>query len=225
MNVPRGNKAYLEYVGNILDIVRPNMTAWEISTTRFKRVENPYLNTVKSYNINAAKATRGDKSAADLKVDMKKLKPLVSDFVVYLRGNTNIPDEMLIIMNIPPRRSTYHKAHPVPEDEAVFEFRRVAHMLYKIIMQSLADGQPRKTMTDRRRHHGYRFQYILIDHAAPIPDVEAITNWKTLEFTKLRETITFPESAEGKRLIGRAAWMNHSLQCGPWSEPVNITLS
>ena len=225
MSVPKGNKAYLEYVGNILDIVRPNMTAWEISTTRFKRVENPYLNTVKSYNINAAKATRGDKSAADLKVDMKKLKPIVSDFVVYLRGNTNIPDEMLIIMNIPMHRSTYHKAHPVPEDDAVFEFRRVAHLLYKIVMQSLAAGQPRKTMTDRSRHHGYRFDYIIIDHDAPIPAPETITSWERLEFTKLRETITFPESAEGKRLIGRAAWMNHSLQCGPWSEPVNMTLS
>ena len=225
MSVPRGNKAYLEYVGNILETVRPNMTAWEISTTRFKRVENPYLNTVKSYDKNAAKATRGDKSAIDLHDDMKKLRPIVAVFVIFLRGNTNIPDDMLAVMNIPPRLRTYHQAQPAPDDDAVFEVRRVAHLLYQILMQSLAAGHPRQTMTDRRRHYGYRFEYIIIDHAAPIPDIETITNWEFLEFTKLRNNITFPQAAEGKRLIGRAAWINNRLQPGPWSEPVNITLS
>ena len=225
MSVPRSNKAYLEYVDNILETVRANMTAWGISTTEFKRVENPYLNTRKAYDRNAAKATRGDKSAADLHVDMQRLKPIISDFVISLRGNLTISDDMLIIMNIPLRRRTYHQAHPAPEDDAVFEFRRIAHLLYQIVMQSLAAGHPRQTMTDRRRHHGYWFDYIIIDHDAPIPDPETITNWEHREFTKLRETITFPASAEGKRLIGRAAWINRRLQNGPWSEPVNITLS
>jgi hypothetical protein len=149
-----------------------------------------------------------NKNTAALKREtFAELRVFLSTYVYVLLANTNVPDEAIDGMGLPPRKHHFHGPLPEP-DEAPEQTAIVGqHHDVTVYVAVAILGQPVEYLA-KKGYHGFIIRYRREDE----------TEWRERYSTRLHLTLYFDAEDQGKNLHIIVAWINPRLQHGPWSD-------
>jgi hypothetical protein len=239
--VPQEDGKLLPFATLIETTARANKepTKWYIPVGLIDTLSADIAAAQNAWNANANEAMRNHQTVVAKNAAFVTLHRYLSLFINYLEGNPRIPEEALLAMGLRPRHRGAHEPLPLPTVAPVVTLVTGQHHDIDIYLYDNQAGHPTKYLADpdhRAALIQYRFEEsVTLPTAAGevrITEVKTAGNalaggvntlagsngWEQVNSTRKHYTLIFDDTAEGKHLLVRAAWMNPRLQPGPWSD-------
>ena len=211
--VPVRNLEFLEFAQNIINNVTSH-PEWNIDEDILNAISALSETAHRDYEANANPEMKNKHTSKHQKHSIQELRTQLSAFINLLLGTPEVPDENIAAMGLRRRRRTRHEPLPPPGEMPELKLLSDQGQTVKIFLSSLRHGHPAGHLTDNRRHYGFILRYRMED------DID----WTYITTTRKTRILTFPDTAEGKRLYAQAAWLSPRLEQGPWSNEVKIRL-
>jgi hypothetical protein len=207
--MPKPDGEFIVWARAIHDTCYKNLTEWELPPTLVEQFGTLLDDAEAKYAANANKEARNKMTVVDKNTSFAALKAFLSTFVNALEGNTLIPDNEIEKMGLRPRHQKAHQPDPPPKNAPALAVLVGQHHDADVYVSSPQHGQVTHFLADEN-YLGFMLKYRF----------ESETEWHTVLSTKLHHRLIFTEAEEGKYIIMQAAWINSTLQNGPWSDEV-----
>ena len=207
--IPRKTKEFLAFTRNIHEKVALNLTVWKIDQTIANRLFTLDDAAQEADIQNSNPEKKCQKTGADLRDAIGALRSFMSEFINLLLGTPTVPDNELDAMGIRPRHPKHHEPISPTMDPLELSVRPVMHGVLDINVSTLQHGHPTEHLTNNRRNFGF----IMLYHYEGETKVHVFLSRRKHRTLKIDN----PELV-GKRVYAVAAWLNPSLDIGPWSE-------
>jgi hypothetical protein len=186
-----------------------NEGIWALDGTRLTQFDTLLHNANTAYAANNDKATKTAITSANKKAAFGELKHFEGPFIDYLVANLSVPDAALEFMGLRSRQHHAHKPLPRPTTPLVMSVKRL-HDELTIYVAEPEHDQPTSSVAPAH-YHGFMLRYRM----------EEETGYQTVVSTRLHHTLYFERADEGKRIHLSGAWVNPSLEPGPWCEEIS----
>ncbi|MDR1291491.1 MAG: hypothetical protein LBK06_09850 [Planctomycetaceae bacterium] len=207
--VPRIDSEFIAWVKSLFMTCSERATEWQLDPALLNQFAVLCDDACTKFDKNADKETKNHRTTLAKDAAFSRLKSFLSGYVNLLEGNENITDEEIDGMGLRPRHPGGHLPIPVPDEAPDLSVVVGQHHDVTIYVSTLQHGHPTHYLKDGK-YAGFICQY----------KIEGEDAWHTVISTKLHHTFIFTEAEEGKHITIRVAWLNPTMQQGPWSEEV-----
>jgi hypothetical protein len=204
---PKQDAPFIAWAKNISTQCGENMTAWNLDTELLNRLETLTGTADETYLANENPELKNRFTAAQKRAAFTELKVFLGTYVYVLLADTDIPDEAIDGMDLPPRKHHYHGPLPAPAEAPEPTAIVGQHHDVTVYVAVEITGQPVDTLT-KKGYHGFIIRYKKEDEA----------EWHEEYSTRLHVILYFDAEDQGKNLQILVAWINPRLQHGPWSD-------
>jgi hypothetical protein len=185
-----------------------NAAAWNLDAERLTELTALVTAAYDAYTANVNDRTSNKETSETKKAAFQALKQFLGLYIDSLVGNLAIPDSELKAMGLRSRTRQYHGKLPRPTEAPVVMITG-RHGQITVGVSKGSDGHPTQSVNPDR-HHGFMLRWRF----------ENETEMHFVTTTRLRHTLAFEAADELRRIVLSAAWINPTLEEGPWSEPV-----
>jgi hypothetical protein len=200
---------FLAFANGMNNQCHQNMTAWEITQHQMDIFDLRLANANASYAANNDPNTKNATTAANKKADFGELKNFLGMFINSVEGNDAVPDAALEHMGLRPRHQHVHQPLPRPTTSPVIS---VVKLHNEITVYAAQPEHDHPTASVAPVHYnGFLLHY----------KVEGQEGFREVTSTRLHHTLFFEPEEEGKRILLKAAWVNHRMETGPWSNEIS----
>jgi hypothetical protein len=200
---------FLAHVNNINEECHTHQSEWQEDPDDLTTFDGLLANANTAYEANNKPSTKNATTAAMKKAAFGELKQFMGPFINSLIGNHRVPDAALEFMGLRPRHPHFHQPLPRPTDTPVISVKKLHDEITVYAAQPEHD-QPTASVAPKD-HYGFILRY----------KKESDADYKTVVSTRLHHTLFFEREDEGKRVFLAAAWVNHRMEEGPWSNEIS----
>jgi hypothetical protein len=179
---------------------------WDIDTERLSTLRSLTATAGDAYEKNSDRATRNHLSVTRKKNAFRELRLFLSPYINYLLGNLSVPEEALATMSLRPRRRTARLPKPRPVDAPLVKVDHQRNEI-KVYVTRPDLGHPTQS-TSRESYAGFKLRWRFDTETADHIEIS----------TRLHHILFFTREDEARRIHLSAAWINHRLEEGPWSD-------
>jgi hypothetical protein len=205
----RTDEQFLSQANTINEQCSAHATEWKLSEERVHQLNMLIQNANVAYAANSDHANRNLITSTNKKAAFDELQHFLSLFIVYLKGNTDVPDDAIEIMGLPSRTRHAHEPLSAPTDAPVVSIVR-RHNEITVHVSQPKHGHPTHS-TKPKKYYGFKLRIKIEGEAESRLELS----------TRLRYTVRFNSGDEGKRITLSAAWLNRRLESGPWSNDIS----
>ncbi|MDR3197435.1 MAG: hypothetical protein LBU34_06145 [Planctomycetaceae bacterium] len=209
MYMPRKDGEFIAWSRTIYNNCTANMAAWGLDPSLMSQFQTLFETAQSTYKTNLNLELRNKASVGAKNAAFAALKRFFSAFINLLEGNLRVPDDVIVSMGLRPRRRSAHQPIPVPAETPMLTAVVGQHHTVTVYVSTLQHGHPTEFLKDKK-YAGFVLKYL----------VDGETQWQFVISTRLHYTIIFTEAEKGKYIRLQAAWVNPTMQNGPWSEEV-----
>ncbi|MDR1680663.1 MAG: hypothetical protein LBS12_02625 [Prevotellaceae bacterium] len=190
-----------------------NAALWNLDANRVTSLTS-VTNTANSAYLANVNDRTSNKETVEIKdAAFKELKRFLSLYIDYLEGNLSVPNANLVAMGLRSREHHYHEKQPVPDTIPVVKITTL-HGQVSVSVAQGEDGHPTQSVNPEH-YHGFKLRWRFLDEP----------EYQVVQTTRVRHTLLFNEADGGRHIALSVAWMNTTLEEGPWSEPVEVILN
>lgn len=182
--------------------------AWKIPDEFIVQLTSLTQHANAAYEDNSDLATKNRTTSTAKKMAFKNLKHFLGSFIKYLQGNLLVPNDALERMGLPSRVHHARRALPRPYEAPVISTTKQRDEITVHVARP-AHEQHLHTIS-KTGYYGFKLRYKKDGDPA----------YKEEIVTKLHATIRFQREDDGKKVVIAAAWVNPTMQEGPWSQDV-----
>jgi hypothetical protein len=209
----RPDKDFISLANTIETQCTEHAEEWRLDTERLRTLNMLTSIANIAYEKNSNRAIRNLITVNHKRAAFSELRNFLSPFINYLLGNLSVPDEALAVMNLRPRRRKARHPRPRPQEIPLIKVEQ-RHNELKIYVNRPELGHPIQS-SGRENYAGFKLRWRFDNEVTDHIEMS----------TRLYHTLFFNREDETKRVILAAAWMNHRLEEGPWSEDITEIVS
>ncbi|MDR0543993.1 MAG: hypothetical protein LBG30_01400 [Odoribacteraceae bacterium] len=211
---PRRDAEWIAWAQKFNTDCTTNATALKLTVAQLQELGSLIYDAKTAYDANSVRTTRNHATAAVKKAAFKVLRNHISALVMTLVGNEAIPNELLDSLGLPTRIHTGHTPKPAPTHTPDLKVESGQHHVVDAFASNPQHGQA-TTYARAPEEQGVVIRLKL----------EGEDVWREEHTSRLHTRFTFTDAEVGKRLSLQAAWLNHRMKHGPWSDVVTVIIN
>ena len=209
-------------------ITEANRAEWKLgadyNVARITELKTAANKTLDLYWIKKNPETATSQNTHKFQLSYKHMSDVARHFQHWIKGNTLVPENVLIDFMIGPRDPVKHEAKPVPHDVSGNRVDRIGLNTFTVVNFQMEEGSKRMTVRDPVNECVIR-RYAILPHGQPLPENINDLPWITLQADhNMRHTFELSPAFNGMNFILQTAFANDRGR-GPWSELYQITIS
>ncbi|MDR1380204.1 MAG: hypothetical protein LBJ47_01850 [Tannerella sp.] len=208
----RPDAEFLALANNINRQSSGHSAEWHLDPDQVATLQKLVSNANTAYAANSDIALKNRTTSAAKKFAFSELKHFLGIYINALEGNLRVPDEAIALMELRPRVRHARQPLGLPTEAPVVNVVR-QHDEITVYVSRAEHGQPAATVSpEKYGRFALRWKF------------EGETEYRTVISTRLHHTLIFEPSAETRRILLSAAFVNPRLQPGPWSDDITSVI-
>ena len=211
--IPRKDKDFLAFGRNVYELTVSRASDWGYATKELQEFSALENDAESAYEANINPRTSSRTTSALKKTSFAAYEKFLRGFVKKLEANDKVTEAELLAMGLPSRVHHAHGKLPPPSEVLDLNVTTGKHLEVDVRARIPESGHP----TEYLKHHGIagiviRFR---VDGG----------EWQERYVKRTGERLSFSPEQEGLHVTVSAAWINPSLEPGPFCPEIRVLIN
>ena len=211
--IPKRNAAFIAFNRNMYERCAAKGTDWDFTTKELQEYSALTNTAEQAYTASTNRVTRNKETTERKNVAFDALKERLFLIIHKLEGNPKVLEEDLRAMGLPSREHHAHEKLPRPKEVLDLNVTTGMHLEVDVHARIPESGHP----TEYLKHHG--LAGILLRFRVDGGE------WQERYLKRTSERLTFSPGDTAKYVTITGAWINPSLEAGPFCPELRVLIN
>ena len=211
--IPKRDAAFIAFNRNLYERCVAKGTDWDFTTKELQELSALTNTAEQAYAASMNRVTRNKETTERKNVAFEALKERLFLVIHKLEGNPQVSEEDLLAMGLQSRKHHAHEKLPRPSEVLDLNVTTGKHLEVDVRARIPESGHP----TEYLKHHGLAGMLVRfrVDGG----------EWQERYVKRTGERLTFSPEEEAKYVTVTGAWINPSLEPGPFCPEIRVLIN